>query len=82
LVREFEPGTLRLLESADDIVKRCGNPEILLLQAKLLTTLKVVVGVEYGTDGLGTLLVANRAFVVTTVELLEIKFSACSLAGP
>jgi hypothetical protein len=44
LVRELAPSTLALLESADDVVERGGAPEVLLLQAKLLTAVKAVRG--------------------------------------
>ena len=82
LIGEFEPSTLRLLESADDIVQGCSDPEVLLLQTKLLTTIEVVVGVQDSRDGLCTLLICYRALVITTIELLEIKLSACGLGRP
>jgi hypothetical protein len=82
LLGELLPGTLGLLEAANDVVQRGGDPEVLLLQAQLLAPLKVVVGVEHGADGLGALLVSNGAFVVAAVELLEVKLSARRLAGP
>lgn len=82
LLREFEPCTLGLLESADNIVQRGSNPEVLLLQTKLLTTVKVVIRVQDGADGLRTLLISYGALVVTAVEFLEIEFSTSSFAGP
>ena len=45
LIRELTPCTLRLLESTNDIVERSRNPEVLLLQSKLLTTIEVVIGI-------------------------------------
>lgn len=98
LVGEFGPGTLSLLEPANDIEERGSAPEVLLLQTELLTTLKavllldiilwisrlysLVVGVENGGDGLGTLLISYRALVFARVELLEVKLAASSFAAP
>jgi hypothetical protein len=82
LLGELAPSTLGLLESADNIVQGSSNPKVLLLQSKLLTTVKVIVGVEDSADSLSSLLVGHGALVVTTVELLEVKLSAGSLAGP
>jgi hypothetical protein len=39
-VGELLPRLLALLEAADDVVQRGGAPEVLLLQAELLTTLE------------------------------------------
>ena len=82
LVRELLPWALGLLETADDVVEGSGNPEVLLLQTKLLSAVKVVVGVKHSADGLSTLLISNRVLVVTAIELLEVELSAGSLAGP
>lgn len=82
LLRELLPRALRLLETTNNIVQRCSNPEVLLLETQLLTSLQVVIGVEDGADGLSTLLVGNGAFVVTAVELLEIELASGGLAGP
>lgn len=82
LLRELPPRALRLLEATNNIVQGCSNPEVLLLETQLLTSLQVVVGIEDGADGLSTLLVGDGAFVVTTVELLEIEFAPGGLAGP
>lgn len=82
LLRELPPRALRLLETPNDIVQRCSNPEVLLLETQLLTSLQVVIGVEDSADGLSTLLVGDGAFVVTAVELLEIEFTSGGLAGP
>lgn len=82
LIGELAPGALRLLEAANNVVKRGGNPEVLLLEAQLLASLEVVVGVEDSTDGLSALLVGNGAFVVAIVELLEVELAARGLGGP
>lgn len=82
LLGELPPRALGLLETADDIVQGSGNPEVLLLETKLLSTVQVVVGVKNSADGLGTLLVSDRVLVVAAVELLEVELSAGSLAGP
>lgn len=81
-VGKLLPRLLALLETTNDIVERGSAPEVLLLQAKLLTTLKVVVGVEHRGDSLSTLLVRHRALVLARVELLEIKLAASGLAAP
>lgn len=80
LVRELPPGALGLLETANNVVQRGGNPEVLLLQAKFLSSLEVVIGVQNSTDSLSSLLIRDRAFVVAVIELLEIKLSARGLA--
>lgn len=82
LVRELPPGALSLLETADDIVQRGSNPEVLLLETKLLATLEVIVGVQHGADGLSALLLCHGALVVAVVELLEVELAARGLAGP
>jgi hypothetical protein len=97
LVGELLPRATGLLESADDIVERSSAPEVLLLQAKLLTAVEtavvrykftdpemcsLVVRVENSRDGLGTLLISYRALIVTVVELLEVELAACSFAAP
>jgi hypothetical protein len=82
LVGEFLPGALALLETSHDIVERSGAPEVLLLQAKLFTTVKVVVGVEDSRNSLSTLLISYGALVLARVELLEVEFAASSLASP
>jgi hypothetical protein len=40
LLGKFPPGSLCLLESADDIIKRGSTPEVLLLQAKFFASLQ------------------------------------------
>ncbi len=82
LLGEFLPRAFRLLEATDDVVERGGDPEILLLEAQLLAAVEVVVGVEDGADGLGSLLVRHGALVLAAVELLEIEFAARGLARP
>jgi len=79
---EIAPRSIGLLEAADDIIQRGRDPEVLLLQAKLFATVKIVVGVQNCTDGLSTLLICNRALVVATIELLEIKLSTSGFARP
>jgi hypothetical protein len=82
LVREFAPCTLGLLEPTNNIVERSSNPEVLLLQTKLLTTIEIIIGIQDSADGLSTLLICDGALVVTAVEFLEIEFSTGSFAGP
>jgi hypothetical protein len=97
LVGELLPRATGLLESADDIVERSSAPEVLLLQAKLLTAVEaavvrhkltycgvylLVVRVENSRNGLGTLLISYRALIVTVVELLEVELAAGSFAAP
>lgn len=82
LVGEFLPGALGLLEAAHNVIERGCHPEVLLLQSQFFTLVQVVVGVQHGADGLGSLLVCNCAFVVTIVELWEIKFASRCLARP
>lgn len=82
LLGEFLPGTLGLFEAANNIVERGCDPKVLLLQAELLASLEVVVGVKHGADGFGALLIGDGAFVVAIVELLKVEFAARSLAGP
>lgn len=82
LIWELSPGALRLLESSNNVIKRGSNPEVLLLQTKLLTTIEIVVRVQDRTDGLSTLLVSHGALVITAVELLEVKLSTGSLTRP
>lgn len=59
LVRELPPGALGLLEAANNVVQGGGNPEVLLLQAKFLSSLEVVIGVQNSTDSLSSLLVRD-----------------------
>jgi len=82
LLGKLAPSTLGLLEPADNIIQGGSNPEVLLLQSKLLTTVEVVVGVKDGANRLSSLLIGHRTLVVTTVELLEVKLAAGSLTGP
>jgi hypothetical protein len=97
LVGELVPGALALLEAADDVVERGSAPEVLLLQAKLFTTVEalhvrynhrssrmysLVVWVEHSRDCFGTLLLGYGALVLARVELLEIKLAAGCLATP
>lgn len=82
LVREFLPGALRLLEAAHNIIERGRHPEVLLLQSQFFTLVQVVVGVQHGADGLGSLLVCDCAFIITIVEFGEIKFASRCLARP
>jgi hypothetical protein len=42
LIWELAPFTLGLLEATNNVVERCGTPEVLLLQAELLSTLEAV----------------------------------------
>ena len=76
LIRKLLPRSLRLLETTNDIVERCSDPKVLLLEAELLASLKVVIGIENGADGLGPLLVRNRTLVVAIVKLLEVELAA------
>ena len=82
LVGELLPRALALLEAANNVVERSSAPEVLLLEAKLLTALKVVVGVQNSGNGFSTLLVRYRTLILARVELLEIEFAASSLAAP
>ena len=82
LIREFPPGALGLLETTDNVVEGGSYPEVLLLETELLSTIQIVIGIQDGADRLGTLLVCHRALVLSGVELLEVEFSAGSLAGP
>ena len=97
LVGEFLPRALALLETSDNVVERGGAPEVLLLQAKLLTTVEaiqvsyvlddmqrhsLVVRVENRRDGLSTLLIGHGALVVSRVEFLKVKLATSGLAGP
>jgi hypothetical protein len=41
-VGELFPRPLVLLEATDDIVERCGAPEVLLLETEFLSTLEAV----------------------------------------
>lgn len=82
LVRKLGPRALRLLEPPNDVVERRGNPEVLLLETEFLSSLEVVVGVQNRTDGLGALLVGDRAFVVATIEFLKVELAASRLARP
>lgn len=45
LVGELAPGSLGLLVATDDVEEGGGAPEVLLLQAQLLTPVEVVVRV-------------------------------------
>ena len=48
LIRELLPGTLALLETANNVVKRGSTPEVLLLETKLFAAVKAdVVSVDY-----------------------------------
>lgn len=82
LVGEFAPGALGLLETANNIMQRGSHPEVLLLETEFFATIQVIVGIEDGADGLSSLLVCYRAFIVAAVELLEVKFAAGRFAGP
>lgn len=82
LVGEFLPGALGLFEAAHNIIERGCHPEVLLLQSQFFTLVQVVVGVQHGADGLGSLLVCDCAFVVTIVELWEVKLASGCLARP
>lgn len=75
IIRECRPCLLGLLEAAHDIIQRGSTPEVLLLQAKLLSALEVIVGVQDSRDGLRTLLLCYRAFVLSVIEFLEVKFA-------
>lgn len=76
LVRELVPGTLGLLEPADNVMQRRRHPEVLLLETQLLSSVEVVIRVEDGTDRLSSLLVRDRALVLSVVEFLEIELAA------
>lgn len=76
LIGELFPRTVRLLESSHDVEQRSRNPEVLLLEPKFLTGRDVVIGVQDSGDCLGLLLLTNGPFVVTGVELLEVKLAA------
>lgn len=82
LVWERAPSAPRLLEASNDVVKRGGNPKVLLLQTQFLASLEIVIGIQYSADRLSALLISDGAFVVAIVELLKIKLAAGSLAGP
>jgi hypothetical protein len=45
LIWELRPWSVSLLETTDNIVEGCSNPEILLLETKLLSAVDVIVGV-------------------------------------
>ena len=79
---KFPPSTLRLFETANNVIERGGTPEVLLLQAELLAALRVVVRVKDGRDCFGALLVGDGALVVASVEFLKVKLSARRLAAP
>lgn len=82
LVGEFLPGALGLLEAAHNIIQRGRHPEVLLLQSQFFTLVQVVVGIQHGANGLGSLLVCDCAFVVAIVEFREIKLASRRLARP
>jgi hypothetical protein len=82
LVGELFPGAVGLFEAANDIVQGGSNPKVLLFQPKFFSALQIVVGVQNSADGLSSLLIGNRTLVITIVELLEIKLSTRSFAGP
>ncbi len=82
LLWELAPSASRLLEASNNVVKRGSNPKVLLLQTQLFASLEIVIGIQYSTDGLGTLLIGDGAFVVAIVELLKVKLASRSLAGP
>jgi hypothetical protein len=42
----------------------------------------LIVGIQHGGDGLGALLVGDRALILPRVELLEVEFATGSLAAP
>ena len=82
LVGELAPSSLGLLETPDNVMQGSSTPEVLLLQAELLASLEIIIRVEDSGDGLCTLLVRNGAFIITSIELLEVKLSAAGLARP
>ena len=82
LVGELLPSLLGLLEPSHNVEERGSTPEVLLLQAQLLTALQAVVGVEDGRDGLGTLLVRHRLLILSRVELGEVELTVRRLARP
>jgi hypothetical protein len=43
LVGEFLPGTVCLLEAANDVEERCSTPEVLLLQSEFFATVEASV---------------------------------------
>jgi hypothetical protein len=45
----------------------------LLLQSQFLTSVSVIVGVEYGSDGLSFLSFLNSTLIVRRIELVEIE---------
>jgi hypothetical protein len=73
---ELSPVSVRLFESADDVMQRGSTEEILLLQSELLTLLTRVIRVEATCNVLGRLTLTNSTEVVTLVELVEVKFIA------
>lgn len=82
LIWKLLPDALALLETTDNVVQRCGNPEVLLLKTELLSTFKVVVWIQDSRDSLGALLLGNGTLIVTRVKLLEVELPGCSLGGP
>lgn len=82
LVGELPPRSLGLLEPPHDIVQRRSDPKVLLLKTQFLATLKVIIRVQHGADGLSTLLVRHGTLVVAAVELLEVELAARRFARP
>lgn len=81
LFRELAPvhGPVRLLVevlvSAQDVLQRSADHEILLLEAQLLPLVGAVVRVEDGGDGLRALLLQDGADIVARIEGLQVELS-------
>ena len=82
LVREFFPAVLSLFESTNNVIQGRRTPKVLLLQTQLLSTIKIVIWVQNGRNGICALLVRHGAFIVTRIKFCKVKLSACCLARP
>ena len=67
-----------LLISTDDVLKRSGAEEVLLLKTELLSAWSRVIGVKDACDILSGLTLSDSPKVITRIERVEVEFVARS----
>lgn len=75
LIGKLLPRAVRLLKPSHDVVQRSCNPEVLLLEPKLFPGRDIIIRIQDSGNCFSLLLFPNRSFVVTRVELLEVKLA-------
>jgi hypothetical protein len=74
VLRECSGGKVReVLEDVEDILRRAGDEEVLLQQAKLLADFRFVVWIEHLGDRLGGDFILDRLPIVAGAEDVELE---------